>query len=82
MENINILPSPQRGSFYWNYKRRDSIRLVAIANANFKFIICDIKINGKIIAEKLINDTLHIPSCSNISKERRFLNKRKFLETI
>lgn len=52
--------------------------LLAISNANYKFILCDIGTNGRVsdggvienttFFEKLVNDRLHIPSMNNENK--------------
>lgn len=62
------------GSSFWNYKNSHSIILLAVADANAKFIMVDVGAEGRCsdggvlmdseIGEALINDTLNLPdSC-------------------
>ena len=48
MENINIRPRPSSGPYYYNYKQRFSIVLLALVDANYKFLYVDIRCNGRI----------------------------------
>lgn len=71
-KHIRIVPPRESGSYYFNYKKTHSIVLMAIANANYEFIYCDVGTNGRvsdggvinntIFYEKLINGELHIPT--------------------
>ncbi|XP_060536140.1 uncharacterized protein LOC132708052 isoform X2 [Cylas formicarius] len=71
-KHINIIPPPNSGSFYWSYKARHSIVLMAIANTNCEFIMCDCDTNGRVsdggvientlFYEKLISGTLKLPN--------------------
>lgn len=59
------------GSYYYNYKGKFSIVLLAVVNANYEFIMVHTGINGRIsdggvlqettFYEILINDKLHLP---------------------
>jgi hypothetical protein len=48
MENIKIVPPEGCGLFYWNYKGSNSLVLMAVVNANYEFLYCDIGTNGRI----------------------------------
>lgn len=70
-KHIRIIPPQGSGSFYFNYKKTHSIVLLAIANANYEFIYCDVGTNGRVsdggvinntdFYDKLVNNTLNIP---------------------
>lgn len=74
-KHIQISPPAGSGSYFWNYKKTNSLVLMAIANANYEFILCDIGTNGRVsdggaientkFYEKLANDQLHIPPLNN-----------------
>lgn len=71
-KHIRIVPPPDSGSFYYNYKKTHSIVLMAIANANYEFIYCDVGTNRRVsdggvinntaFYEKLVTDNLNIPT--------------------
>ena len=48
MENINILPPPNSGSFYFNYKHDFSVVLMALVNAEYRFLFVEVGCNGRI----------------------------------
>lgn len=71
-KHVDIIPPSGSGSFYYNYKGRNSMVLVAIVDAKYQFIMCDFGTNGRIFDgdvlhntkffEKLENKLLNIPS--------------------
>jgi hypothetical protein len=56
-KHIRIVPPPEIGSHFCNYKGFHSIVLVAIANSNYEFILFDIGTNGRISDGGVINNT-------------------------
>lgn len=73
-KHVQIVPPPNCGSFFWNYKGINSLVLMAIANANYEFIMVDFGANGRLsdvgvieytsFFRKLINNELNIPQPS------------------
>ena len=71
-----IHPPPNSGSYYFNYKHLFSIVLMAIVDADYKFIYTDIGCNGRIsdggvfkncgLYQALENKTLKIPKESTL----------------
>lgn len=76
-KHIDIIPPPESGSFYFNYKGRHSMVLLAIVDANYRIILADFGTNGRvsdggvlqntIFYEKLKNNELNIPPPCPIS---------------
>nr|CAI5837492.1 unnamed protein product [Callosobruchus analis] len=71
-KHIDIIPPSGSGSYFYNYKGRHSMVLLAVVDARYQFIMCDFGVNGRIsdggvlqnttFYEKLQNKQLHIPS--------------------
>ena len=73
-KHIMIRPPANSGSFYYNYKHRFSIVLLAVVDADYKFIYVDIGCNGRIsdggvfrecsLSKALEEKSLNIPAPS------------------
>lgn len=70
-KHVNILPPPNSGSHYYNYKGFNSIVLMALVDADLKFIYIDVGTNGRVsdggvwakcgLSRALEDNTLNIP---------------------
>ncbi|XP_050523154.1 uncharacterized protein LOC126895383 [Daktulosphaira vitifoliae] len=56
--NLEIIKPQQSGSYFFNYKHTFSIVLMAIANANYEFIMVDIGANGRVSDGGVFSNTL------------------------
>lgn len=75
--HIVFSPPISSGSFYYNYKGTNSIVLMGLADANYKFIYANIGVNGRIsdggvfgsckLSQKLYNNTLGLPEPKPLS---------------
>ncbi|XP_068205480.1 uncharacterized protein [Palaemon carinicauda] len=52
-----LTPPHDSGSYYWNYKGFNSVVLLALANANYEFIMCDVGTNGRISDGGVLENT-------------------------
>lgn len=76
-KHVQIIPPAGSGSFYYNYKGYHSMVLMALANANYEFILCDFGTNGRVsdggvldhtkFYDKLVNCSLKLPPADKIS---------------
>lgn len=57
-KHIEIIRPQIFGSYYFNYKKTFSIVLMAIANANYEFIMVDIGTNGRVSDAGVFSNTL------------------------
>ncbi|XP_064122503.1 putative nuclease HARBI1 [Macrobrachium nipponense] len=70
-KHVAIVPPPNLGSFFYNYKGFHSMVFMVVVSANYEFILCDFGTHGRIsdggvientkFGEKLANNTLNIP---------------------
>lgn len=82
-KHIRITPPKGSGSYFFNYKKTNSVVLLAIANANCEFVYCDVGTNGRVsdggvinntkFYKKLMNNDLRVPLPRRISNSNRVL---------
>jgi len=75
-KHVSILPPPNSGSLYYNYKHYFSIVLLALVDANCRFIYVDIGEYGRVsdggvfnnssLVQALEHNTLNIPPPSDV----------------
>lgn len=71
-KHVNFRPPRKEGSKFRNYKGTDSIVLLGLADAEYKFLFVDVGRNGRmhdsavfrtsLLGEKMYNNTLNLPS--------------------
>lgn len=55
-KHVDFVPPGGPGLAYFNYKKRHSMVLLAIVNAKYQFIMCDLGTNGRVSdGEALLN---------------------------
>ena len=81
-KHIIIRPPSGSGSYYFNYKHSFSIVLLAVVDANYKFIYVDIGCNGRVsdggvfrncnLFTAMENNTRNIPNPEPLMGDRSF----------
>ena len=81
--HVEVIPEKNTGSFYFNYKNKFSMVLLAIVDANYKFILCDFGTNGRVsdggvflnsdFYEMLQKNLLNIPPEEKLDNSQRVL---------
>ena len=82
-KHVAIKKTPNSGSLYFNYKKFFSIVMMAVANANYEFIMVDVGINGRIsdggvlsytkFGRALSDNSLGIPEPAQLPNSQRLL---------
>lgn len=77
-KHIDIIPPENCGSYYYNYKGKHSMVLLAIVDAKYRFLLVDFGTNGRIsdggvlqntcFFEKLVKENLHIPQPDDVNE--------------
>lgn len=78
-KHIDIIPPRNSGSYFFNYKGRHSMVLLAIVDANYRFLLVDFGTNGRVsdggvlqntrFYEKLVEKKIHIPQDDDVSEK-------------
>ena len=79
-KHVQIVPPAGSGSYFYNYKKTHSMVLLAIADANYKFLLCDFGANGRVsdggvlkntvFFDKLQKNLLNIPPPSDVGQRK------------
>lgn len=82
-KHVAIKKPYNSGSLYFNYKKFFSIVMMAVANANYEFIMVDVGVNGRIsdggvlnytnFGQALANKTLGIPEPAQLPNSQKIL---------
>lgn len=77
-KHIDIIPPRDSGSYFYNYKGKHSMVLLAIVDANYRFLLVDFGTNGRIsdggvlqntyFYKKLVEKRLCIPQPDNVTE--------------
>lgn len=78
-KHVPIKKPQGSGSFYYNYKKFFSIVLMAVANANYEFIMVDAGINGRISDGGVIS---HIPFGRMLEQKELFIPEPEKLHEV
>ncbi|XP_031329429.1 protein ALP1-like [Photinus pyralis] len=75
-KHVRITPPKNSGAFYRNYKGYDSLVLLAVVDADYKFLMVDFGTNGRVsdggvientkFYKKLIDGKLNLPNCRRV----------------
>ena len=82
-KHINIVPPPNSGSTYYNYKGNNSIVLLAVVDANYAFTYVDVGVNGRVsdggvwgncsLRKKIDDGNAGIPTASKLPNSNKVL---------
>ena len=82
-KHVKIVPPPDSGSFYYNFKGFHRMVKMGIGNAKYEFILCDFGINGRISDGGVINRTAFYDKLSkgqlNLPQENKIEGSEKVL---
>lgn len=77
-KHIEIVPPSGSGSYFYNYKQRHSMVLLAIADAKYRFILFDFGTNGRVSDGGILQNTVFYRKLKdnllNIPKETKVTN--------
>lgn len=68
-KHIDIVPPADSGSYYYNYKKRHSMVLMAIVDANYEFLLVDFGTNGRISDGGVLQNTKFFEMLQNNKME-------------
>ncbi|CAK1587984.1 unnamed protein product [Parnassius mnemosyne] len=68
-KHIDIVSPADSGSYYYNYKKRHSMVLMAIVDANYEFLLVDFGTNGRISDGGVLQNTKFFEMLQDNKKE-------------